>query len=45
VLLDDQRRVRQHIAEQRQQSPSDATRAAAALAAARRHSLLDERGE
>jgi len=45
ALLDDQRRVREHIAEQRQQHPSDAARAAAALAAARRHSLLDEREE
>jgi type IV secretion system protein VirD4 len=45
VLLDDQRRVREHLTEQRQQLPSESARAAAALAAARRHSLLDERGE
>jgi type IV secretion system protein VirD4 len=45
ALLDQQRTVRDQLSERRRREPGDGARAVAALAAARKHSLLDERGE
>jgi len=45
ALLDQQRIVRDRATEQRRHQPSEGARAAAAIAAARKHSLLDESGE
>jgi len=45
ALLDQQRTARDQLSERRRREPGDGARAVAALAAARKHSLLDERGE
>lgn len=45
ALLDDQQKVRAELSERRRREPGAGARAAAAVAAARKHALLDERGE
>ena len=44
-LLDQQQLVRDRVNAQQKHQPGERARAAAALAAARKHSLLDEPGE